>query len=96
MLLAKRSIAEVDLETFGAELTKRYKDITNYTPPDGSGPDGKLYKLTEKFHRVASDIQEAHPEEFGKCGQLIEELGKVLKTIQETHTKVGTDDNITQ
>ena len=41
----------------------------------------------EKFYDAASSIQKAHPGAFKYCGELIEELGKVLKTIQETHGK---------
>ncbi len=85
MLSAKRSIAEVDLEALGAELTKRHRSIVDYRPSECCGSEGKLNQLTGKFYGVASRIQKAHPEEFGKCGPLVEELGKVLKAIQETH-----------
>ena len=83
MLLGKRSIAEADLETFGAELTKRHTSIVNYRYPEGLARDG----IKEKFYKAASSIQKAYPEEFIYCGELIEELGKVLKTIRETHAQ---------
>ncbi len=84
MLIKKEAVPDdADLETFGAELVRMHDSIVNYIKPEMIAIDGPK----EKFYDAASRIQKAHPEEFGKCGQLIEELGKVLKTIQVTHGK---------
>ncbi len=75
---------EVDLETFGAELTKRYTSIVNYQRPEMLARDG----IKEKFYKAASCIQKEYPEELRKYGQLTEELGKVLKTIRDPHVQL--------
>ncbi len=83
MLPAPASILEVDLETFGEELTKRYTCIVNYQRPEMLATDG----IKEKFYKAAQRIHEQYPEELRKYGQLTEELGKVLNTIQDRDLK---------
>ncbi len=84
MLIKKEAVPDdADLETFGAELVRRYDSIVNYRRPEMIAHDTQEVK----FYDAASSIQKAYPKGFKYCAELIEGLGKALSEIQTTHEK---------